>query len=220
MSQRKPRPRVLYNYLLQLYTKLGTGSSFGGSEALYKNVKKDNKYDISRSDVVNFLSKVNSYTLHRPNRKKFKTQRVIVGAVAELHQADLMDMVSVMAHNNNMRFVLVVVDCFSRKAWAETIKTKSSADVVAALKKIYQRTQTPEKISTDRGVEFLNSSVQKYFLEHNISHILSFGLTKSQFVERLIRTLKALLWRYFTHNKTYKFYDILPRENGIHHFIW
>ena len=221
MSLRKPRPRVLHNYLLQLYTKLGTGASFGGLESLYRSVKKENKFDISRNDISDFLSKINSYTLHRPARKKFPTQRVIVGGPSELHQADLMDMVGIMAHNNGLRYILVVIDCFTRKAWAEPIKTKSGADMVDAFRKIYQRTATPEKISSDRGVEFLNSHVISFFNEHNISHVLSFGNAKSQFVERLIRTLKALLWRYFTYNKTYQFYDILPRlmdeYNGRYH---
>ena len=154
---------------------------------------------------------MDSYTLHKLARKKFATQRVIVGGIAELEQADLMDMVGILAHNNGMRYILVVIDCFSRKAWAEPLKTKGGSDVVNAFKKIYQRTVTPENISSDRGQEFRNILVQNYFAEQDMVHILSYGNAKSQFVERLIRTLKALLWRYFSHNKTYKFYDILPR---------
>ena len=210
MPLRKPRARVLYNYLLNLYTKLGTGGSFGGAEQLFKIIKKENKYDIKKRQVTDFLSKLDSYTLHKNARKRFKTQPVIIGTVNELHQADLMDMVSIMAHNNGMRYILVVIDCFSRMAWAEPLKTKSAVDMLGAFEKIYKRTLTPEKLTSDKGIEFLNSTVQHFFISHDITYVPTHGLAKAQFVERLIRSLKSLLWRYFTYNKTYKFYDILP----------
>jgi hypothetical protein len=40
---------------------------------------------------------------------------------------------------------------------------------------------------------------------------MSHGNQKAQFAERLIRSLKAMLWRYFDHNKTYKYVDILTK---------
>ena len=211
MSLRKPRARVLHNYLSHLYTELGSGASFGGADQLFKTVKKENKYDISRRQVNEFLAKLDSYTLHKGARKKFKTQPVIVGGLFELHQADLMDMVSITAHNKGLRYILIVIDCFSRMAWAEPLKTKNASDMLGAFEKIYKRALTPEKLTSDKGSEFLNATVQHFFSAHDITYIPTHGLAKAQFVERLIRSLKSLLWRYFTFNKTYKFYDIIQK---------
>ena len=53
MALPTPRARTLTRYLTQLYTNFGTGASFGGLGPLYKAVKKDNRYNISKKDVQN-----------------------------------------------------------------------------------------------------------------------------------------------------------------------
>ena len=40
---------------------------------------------------------------------------------------------------------------------------------------------------------------------------MPYGLSKAQMAERLIKSLKSLLWRYFSYNHTYKYIDILQK---------
>ena len=66
-------------------------------------------------DVKNYLMKQSSYTQNRQTRDKFKTQKVIVGGINELHQADLIDVQAYATENNGVRFILLVIDTFSKK---------------------------------------------------------------------------------------------------------
>ena len=79
-------------YLTQLYYNPKRAGSLGGVERLYRDVKKEGKYDISRAQLKKWLMKQDTYTLHRPARRHYKRNRVIVGGIDELWQMDLADM--------------------------------------------------------------------------------------------------------------------------------
>ena len=65
-------------------------------------------------------------------------------------------------------------------------------------------------LQTDKGTEFLNSTVQALFAQHDIKHYTSENEDiKAAVVERFNRTLKNKMWRYFTYAKTQKYIDVL-----------
>ena len=202
---------MLYNYLAALYTQLGSGGSFGGSNTLYNTVLKDKKYDVNKQDVADYIHKISSYTLHSPIKKKFLTQRVIIGGIGELHQSDLMDIPSLMQYNKGYRYILVVIDCFSKKVWLQCLKTKSGDEMVGALSEIYKTTPYPQSLETDGGKEYGNIKCQSFFKRNNVLHIVPYSNAKASIAERVIRTIKSLLWRYLDYNHTYKYYDILSK---------
>ena len=72
-----------------------------------------------------------------------------------------------------------------------------------ALKIIFTSGRKPEKIITDQGTEFFNGHFKALLKDEDIE-------TKASIVERLIRTLKTIMWRYFTAKKTVRYIDILP----------
>ena len=49
-------------YLTQLYYNPKRSGSFGGVERLYRDVKKEGKYDISRAQLKKWLMKQDTYT--------------------------------------------------------------------------------------------------------------------------------------------------------------
>jgi hypothetical protein len=105
--------------------------------------------------------------------------------------------------------------------WARALKNKTGDSVVEALQNIYQSTPYPDTFESNFGSEYKNSKVQAFLKNNNVLQIMSYGLTKSQMAERVIRTIKSLLWRYFNHNNTYKYIDILPKllleyNNRVH----
>jgi hypothetical protein len=135
---------VLQNYLTRLYTTFGSGTSYGGINSLYNKILDEGKYDISKREVKDFLTNTDSYTLHAPASKTHDTQRVISGSLNELHQSDLMDMSSLAQYNNGFRYIIIIIDCFSKKAWGRCLKNKSGDSIVDALKEIYQQTDYPD----------------------------------------------------------------------------
>ena len=64
------------------------------------------------------------YTLHKPVRKRYDTRVYKVGGIDFQWQADLCEMQQHASLNNGMRYILTVMDIFSRFAWAEPITAK------------------------------------------------------------------------------------------------
>jgi len=63
-----------------------------------------------------------SYSLHKPKRKKFIRKKIIVPGIDYLWQIDLLDVSKIKDENDNYRYFLTVIDCFSKFAWVEPIK--------------------------------------------------------------------------------------------------
>ena len=101
-------------YLTQVYYNPKRAGALGGVERLYRDVKKDGKYDISRAQLKKWLMKQDTYTLHKPARRHYKRNRVIVGGMDELWQMDLADMQTMAAENDGYRYLLVCIDVFSK----------------------------------------------------------------------------------------------------------
>ena len=57
-----------------------------------------------------------TYTLHKPARRNFKRNRVIVGGIDEQWQMDLADMQSLKEYNDGYGYLLVCIDVFSKYA--------------------------------------------------------------------------------------------------------
>jgi transposase InsO family protein len=81
---------------------------------------------------------------------------------------------------------------------------------VKAFKVILTSGHKPEKIMTDQGTKFLNKHFRALIKEEDIELYNTYNETKASIVERLIRTLKTKMWRYFTAQKTMRYVDMLP----------
>lgn len=60
--------------------------------------------------------------IHKAARRNFLRRSVILKGIDDLWQADLMDMQNLKKYNKSYNYVLVVIDCFSKYAWAEPLK--------------------------------------------------------------------------------------------------
>ena len=114
-------------YLTQLYYNPKRSGSLGGVERLYRDVKKEGKYDISRAQLKKWLMKQDTYTLHKQARRHYKRNRVIVGGIDELWQMDLADMQAHAKENDGYRYLLVCIDVFSKYVWVNSPKEQNRA---------------------------------------------------------------------------------------------
>lgn len=157
---------------------------------------------MSRMQVVN--------ELHKQLRKKFDRRHVILKGIDELWQADLVDMSTYMNYNNKYKFILTVIDCFSKYAWALPLKNKNNISVIEAMKTIFETSQRmPKKIQTDLGKEFYNKNFKDLMKFYNIHHYSTYSELKASIVERFNRTLKNKMWKMFSYNGSYKWINIL-----------
>ena len=68
-------------YLASVYFDPKRSGSYGCVERLYNDVKTEGLHDISREKIKEWLKKQDAYTLHKPIRKKFQRNRVVVNGI-------------------------------------------------------------------------------------------------------------------------------------------
>ena len=162
-------------------------------------------------EAQGLLQQVLSYTLHKPVRKRFPTAPTLVFGRNEQWQMDLVDLQKLSKWNKGYKYLLTVIDVFSKVAWAEPLKSKSTKDMLVALKRVKEHfPASPLRVQTDQGTEFLAKPVQAWFTKQNWHHFVTRGDTKASLVERWHRTLKQRMFRYFTAHNTLRWIDVLP----------
>ena len=194
--------------------------SYGGVNRLLKRAKEVGIPEINLSKVRDYLRDQNAYTLHKPARKHFTRNRTITGAIDKQWQADLADMQSLASSNSGYKYILTVIDIFSKYAWAIPVKSKSSKDMLVAFETLFKKAgpRRPERLQTDAGKEFLNKEVQALFKQKNIHHFFSGSDQKAAVVERFNRTLKGRIWTYFTAHQEDNYIDLLDKlVNAYNH---
>jgi len=126
----------------------------------------------------------------------------------DIWAADLIDLRSNSKDNGGYKYVLMVIDVFSKYGWAVPLKTKTGVAVTEALETIFND-HTPKKLWVDEGKEFYNQTLEPVLKKHDIQIYSTHNDEKCPVVERWNRTIKTQLWKYFTANGTYTYTDIL-----------
>jgi len=178
--------------------------SLGGVDKLYRSQKH-----ATREEVRDFLKGEDAYTLHKPVRYRFKRNKVVVSGIDFQWDADLMILSAQKASNDGFQYVLVATDILSHYAWTRPLKTKSGKEVSMAFQSIFQEGRTPDVLRTDKGSEFRNPQVSKVTHDAKVKHFVTQNEVKANYAERLIRTLKMKMNRYFTKKQTHRWVDIL-----------
>ena len=145
-----------------------------------------------------WLKKQAAYTLHRQARKRYPTRHYIVHDIDEQWQADLAEVGLIADQNQGNRYILTVIDIFSRFAWARPLRNKRGETVAEAFKDIFNEGRLPKRVQTDQGREFENRHVQELFETYGIELFSVKSAYKAAIVERFNRTLKNKIWKYFT----------------------
>ena len=167
--------------------------------------------------IQQWLSQQESYTKHKPIRRRFRRRRVIVLGKGDTWGLDLIDMSRLKQQNDQFAYVLIVIDLFSKKLDLRPLKRKFPSDVIAAFDDIIKgpvldSEPLPAFVQSDSGGEFsplFSRHVQKtYRIKHY--RLLNPDI-KSAITERAIRTLRTRLYRFFTHKKSNRYLDVLPK---------
>src|SRR6267154_2120281 len=148
--------------------------------------------------------------LHKPIIRKFKRRKVIVHNIDEIWSADLVDMQQYSRQNKGYRYLLTVIDIFSKYAWAIPLKTKTGKEIIQSFEKLI-KVRKPKKIWTDAGKEFVNKYFKEFLAKNEIELYQTFNEGKAVVIERFNRTLKEKMYRYFTETDSNQYLDILPK---------
>lgn len=154
---------------------------------------------MSKADVVN--------EIHKNARVNFPRRCVIMKDIDDLWQADLIDMQSISKQNKNYRYILAIIDTFSKYAWTVPLKSKTKYDVCDTFNKLLVKGRIPKNLQTDNGTEFYNNKFQKLMKTYNINHYSTYSTKKASIVERFIRTLKSKIYKEFSLKGNFNWVD-------------
>ena len=220
-----PSKEVMFDYLSTLYNDVSGGGagSFQGINKLYKAVKEDRVYNITYSQIEKWLSTNKGYSLHKPVKKVKRRNRVMVSGMDDQFEADLasLDKEIYVKENDGYKYLLVVIDVFSRYLWVKPLKDKSASNVISAFDDIFKSSQRiPKRIRTDRGTEFTSAETKAFFRRKGIKQLFTSNELQANYAERVIKTLKSKLYRYLASVNKFRYIDVLQNMVKSYNNTW
>ena len=136
--------------------------------------------------------------IHKPIIRNFKKGTLYLRFKDNILGADLADIQSINKLNKEFRFLLYVIDIFSKYAWVVPLKDKKErVSIVNAFQKILNDSaRKPNKIWVDKGSEFYNNYFKKWLKDNVIEMYSIHNEGKFVVAERLSRTLKTKIYKY------------------------
>ena len=170
-------------YLKSIYFDPSHPASFGGPDRLYKIVKKEGKYTISHSQIKKWIQKQESYSRNKGVKRNFQRGRVIVAGIDDQFDADLASLIYYADDNDGYKYLLVVIDIFSRYGWVQPLKDKTAKEIVSAFDKILKEGHIPKRLRTDAAKDFTSERFQNYVESKNITHFVTHSEKQANYVE-------------------------------------
>lgn len=172
-------------------------------------------YHIGAAKAREIVAGFDSYTLHKQSRTPRLRNPFYVYFRRQQLQGDLLELgVGLAKKNDGVKYIFVIIDCYTRKAWARPMKTKQTEAAIKALSSVFDSlgpNDLPRSMTFDAGKEFQSQKMAAFLSKRSIKVILPHSDTKCPFAERFIRTLKGLIYKYMTHMHTRRFIDVLQQ---------
>lgn len=195
---------------------------------------------ITKADVASFLKAQYTHQVHSQRYIQRNVRSIVISKPQKYIQCDLIDMRSLSAQNGNYKWILTIIDLFTKIAYTFALKSKKaigatetpdSTEIVQVMRQLFTDFKAkggiPSVMQTDNGGEFNNSEIAALCKEFGVRHINSRSHTpQSQgAIERFNKTLKRLIYSNFTQHPEYKhnWVKILPaltaNYNSTYHTI-
>ena len=195
------------------------------------DIDKDPKYDGYQRGLASMVYKFAKLMpeneqladeLHKPIIRKFEKRKVYSTFKDYIWGVDLADMQLLSKYNKGIRFLLCVINIFSKYALVVPLKDKKGISIVKAFQIILkQSNKKPNKIWVDKGSEFYNAYFKKWLRDNDIVMYSTHNEGKSVVAERFIKTLKGKIYKYMTSISknvyTDKLDDIVDEYNNTYH---
>jgi hypothetical protein len=144
--------------------------------------------------------------IHRPVKRKFDRRSILAVSPNDIWSMDLLDVANIKDDNDGVTFLLIIIDVYSRYAYAFPLKSKTPRAILTVMRTLKE---LPNNIWTDEGSEFYNKEFAKFCKEHDINHYHTYSGIKSAFAERFNRTLREMIYKYFTQHNTDEYLSAL-----------
>ncbi len=197
--------------LTKLYYNPSNVGSYGGVQRLYEQAKRLG-VKTSRAKVQHWLSSQESYSRLKQVNRKFSRNHIVCYKRNELLQTDLMDVKNLSKSNDHVQYILIVIDCLSRRAFVHPLKDKTGKSVEVGLRYVLRPLKGVKFLQSDHGTEYYNQHVRSFLEQNNITHYSTHNTEiKAALAERFIRTLRSKIAHYMTANQTERYIDVLQQ---------
>ena len=148
--------------------------------------------------------------LHKSIIRKFKKRKVYSSFKDNIWGVDLAEMQLISRYNKGIRYLLCVIDLFSKYAFVAPLKDKKGVTITNAFQSILKKSKRkPNKIWTDQGSEFYNAHFIKWLKDNDIIMYSTHKEGKSVVAEKFIRALKNKIYKHLTAISKNVYYDVL-----------
>ena len=114
--------------------------------------------------------------------------------------------------NKGYKYLLMVLDLFSKYGWIVPLKTKTGLEVSKTFESIFKKSKgKPKKLWVDKGKEYYNKNMLDLLAKNNIEIYSTENEEKSSVCERWNRTIKEKMYKIFTMQNNTVYIDILPK---------
>ena len=168
------------------------------------SIKDEYKKALTVKEIRDFLARSRTYTVHYAY-KPVKFNPYYIWSLRQRIQVDLTEISKISEYNNGYNYILVAIDCFSRKIWVRLLKTKTAEEVLSNFKSIVRETGNFSSVESDQGKEFLNKHMKKFCKEQGISMKIPYNHGHAPHVERVQSTLQNLIYKYITSTMSFRF---------------
>lgn len=182
--------------------------NFPASTTFIKRLKNEG-IEVTKEEIANFYkNRVEQQQTLVITETKRKLGRIVAYRPLSLIQMDIYDLQKYITQNKGYKYILCIIDVFTRKVWTYKMKKKDNINVHESFRKFLQdsnlKDYTPTILMSDNDSTFMNNTFQQILETHKIIHqpnILddhhALGL-----IDRFARTLKTILTRLFLQSKT------------------
>ncbi len=189
--------------------KIYKESGYVGRSKLKAILDKQGIY-ATKEDLDNLYEKSKVAQLHKKDVKQISRPISTTNPFIAI-QLDLLDMSKFHKKNKGLRWILIAIDIFTRKAYAEPLKTKSPEDVSVALADMLKKADfIPKIIESDDGTEWKGKTAE-YMAKNKIAHKI--GIKDDHkflgLIDRYSQTLKNALYKHMTAEDDTEWYESL-----------
>ena len=167
----------------------------GSASMMYKSSNQKTYCGTVKDKIIS--NKEVAEEFHKQVIRKLNKRKVHSSFIANIWGADLVDMQLMRKFNKAFRFLLCVVDIYSKCARVIPFKDKKEITITNAFQKIFDVSKRKlNKIWVGKCSEFCNRSMKSWIQNNDIEIYSTLSKGKSVVAERFIRTLKSKIYKY------------------------
>ena len=150
--------------------------------------------------------------LHKTITKNFRKKRVISYGIDKIWAADLVEIQKFSKWNKGIKYLLMVIDVFSKYGWIKPLKDKKTESMSSAFDEVFKKSKRkPEMLWTDKGTEFISKHFKEFLKKNKIKLYHTENEEKSSIVERWNKTMKNRMRKMFSANNNTVYWDKLDK---------